>query len=90
MEFKVLSNDDQITGQALRQRESIVSQYMTLSRTPYQRVYEVWHFKKRKEFQQGGKTLTYAEVAAKWTGIVGTPAPGSEKVDEAYVSACVM
>ena len=90
MEFQVMATDDAIAGMALRIREGIVATYTTLSRTPYQRVYEMWNFKKRKEDLQGGKGLTYEQTAAQWNALVGTPAPGSEKVDENYVSACVL
>ena len=88
MVFEVLASNEQILARSLGIREKISSDFASLSRTPFQRVYEIWHYKQRKEEQNGGP-MTSKKLADDFNSLVKL-AKTSEPVVTDYVTACIM
>ena len=86
-EFQILSSDDDIMTCSLNFRESIVEANEALTRTPFQRVYETWQFKHRKEAVMG--PLSAKKVAEEFNSLVRL-SRASEAVSEEYVSSCLI
>ena len=89
MVFEVLTSSDQILSRSLSIREKISSDFASLCRTPFQRVYEIWHFKQRKEEQTGGAAIPPKKLAEDFNALVKL-SKISEPVVPDYVSACIM
>ena len=79
--------EDDIIAYSLNFRESIVEANEALTRTPFQRVYETWHFAQRKQATLG--PLTPKRVADEFNSKVKL-AKASEAVSEEYVSSCLI
>ena len=86
MVFEVLVSNDQILSRSLGIREKISADFASLSRTPFQRVYEIWHWRQRREEQNGG-AMTPKKLAEDFNALVKL-AKTSEPVVADYVTAC--
>lgn len=88
MVLEVLTSTDQLLARSLSIREKVTADFAALSRTPFQRVYEIWHFQQRREEQNGGP-MTSKKLADDFNAIVKV-AKSSEPVLPDYVTACVV
>jgi hypothetical protein len=61
-EFRVLSTSDEVYFSAINLREKLVTDYSTLAVSAYQRIFQVMHFKARKE-EILGSSLSAAKLA---------------------------
>ncbi len=84
--FEVLASQDDIYFASVNLRERISNDYHTLARSPYQRVYDIMSFKRRREHTMG--KLSAKSLAEEWNRCAKMSAD-SEEVSADYITAVI-